>query len=41
MQRVESCHLFAVLHAPSEGCRELSFVICLQFCMPQVKDAES
>ena len=29
MQRVESCHLFAVLHAPREGCRELSLVICL------------
>ena len=33
--------LFAILHAPREGCRELSLVICLQFCMPQGKDAES
>ena len=33
--------LSAVLHAPREGCRELSLVICLQFCMPQGKDAES
>ena len=41
MQRVESCHLFAVLHAPRQRCRELSLVICLQFCMPQGKDAES
>ena len=41
MQRVDSCHLFAVLHAPREGCRELTLVICLQFCMPQGKDAES
>ena len=32
MQRVESCHLFAVLHAPREGCRELSLVICLFSC---------
>ena len=29
--------LFAVLHAPREGCKELSLVICLQFCMPQGK----
>ena len=35
------CFLFAILHAPREGCRELSRVICLQFCMPQGKDAES
>ena len=41
MQRVESCHLFAVLHAPRQRCRELSLVICLQFYMPQGKDAES
>ena len=32
MQRVESCHLFAVLHAPREGCRELSLVVCLFSC---------
>ena len=32
MQRVESCHLFAVLHVPREGCRELSLVICLFSC---------
>ena len=33
--------LFAILHAPREGCRELNLVMCLQFCMPQGKDAES
>ena len=32
MQRVESCHLFAVLHAPRQRCRELSLVICLFSC---------
>ena len=32
MQRVESCHSFAVMHAPREGCRELSLVICLFSC---------
>ena len=32
MQRVESCHVFAVLHAPRQRCRELSLVICLLSC---------
>ena len=32
MQRVESCHVFAVLHAPRQRCRELSLVICLFSC---------
>ena len=33
--------LLAILHAPREGRRELNLVMCLQFCMPQGKDAES
>ena len=31
MQRVGSCHVFAVLHAPREGCREMSLVTILSF----------
>ena len=32
MQRVESCHVLAVLHAPRQKCRELILVICLFSC---------